>query len=302
MPSVWTHTLFCEELSNSMEDMMTFYQEEMYLNIGAQGPDPFFYHKFWQWKKTDEINKLGTALHLSVCSEFLLDLIISATDYRNHVKAFVFGFVSHHILDKIVNPYISSKADIERLPLQEMESIIDTLMMKKLRHLETWKAPIYKEINFSSKLDEEIINLLHEKILLHFPEWKSETSTSYIKESYRDMGQAQRLFYDPYGWKHYVFPKFISSFSYKPVNDLVDYLNINNGLWYDSCTKQASMKSFLDLYEEARAKGLEVAGEIITYWKNPSSATLSKLRLLLNNLSNPDKQIKHEEKELAKQL
>lgn len=259
----------------------------MYLNIGSQGPDPFLYHNFWDYKKIDEINQLGIELHASVCNEFLLDLIASTEDCEIQIKAFVFGFISHYILDRIAFPYIQFKARSQQMDSEELEVAIDTMMMKEFYHLDTWKSPVYKEIDYAVKLDEGIWNLLYKKIKFHFPDMAGNISIKYIKESYRDMSQAQRLLHDPIGWKHYFFPKFISSFSYHPISKEADYLNMSNSPWYDSVSKNMSTKSFLDIYEEARAKGLEIAEEMLAYWKEPSAVTLNKLRSLLDGIFIP---------------
>lgn len=130
MPNIWTHMLFCEEAADKMERPDAFLQHEAAMKLGAQGPDPFFYYSFWPWTREKPVNQMGLVLHQQKCGDFLMDLIERAKNRDDQVRAFVFGFITHHILDRNTHPYIHYRAGYEGNDHQKLEVFIDTLMME----------------------------------------------------------------------------------------------------------------------------------------------------------------------------
>ncbi|SDJ89370.1 zinc dependent phospholipase C family protein [Sediminibacillus albus] len=285
MPNIWTHILFCEEIADSLQKNTPYIQQEVYMNLGAQGPDPFFYHNFWPWKKESDVNKIGTVLHTEKCGEFLIDLICQATLASSEVQAYVFGFVTHHILDRNAHPYIHYKAGYDGHNHQRLEVIIDTLMTEKLRHLKTWKAPVYKEIDAGNRMDQTVADFLDNTIRKHYKQSTAGIPEKYIQHSYRDMKLALRILYDPNGWKNSLFPSLVSAFSHRPVETDIDYLNEGNDTWFHPATKEASQESFLQLYDKARNEGIEIMNEVLSYWKEPAQSKEAKLTALIDNIS-----------------
>ncbi|MFD1037641.1 zinc dependent phospholipase C family protein [Virgibacillus byunsanensis] len=283
MPNIWTHMLFCEDVVDTIENPNPFTQLETYMNLGAQGPDPFFYYNFWPWIKDEPVHEIGMKLHTKHCGDFLIDLISSAKNMDSHVQAYVFGFVTHHILDRNAHPYIHYRAGYEGSNHQKLEVLIDTAMMEKYHNLKTWKAPVYKEIDVGFSLNRDIIDLLHTTIKRHYPEVKRE-STEYIQKAYRDMKLALKLLSDPYGWKNSMFKSVISSYSHRPIKDNVDYLNEKEKTWYHPATNEPCSKSFLQLYEQGRAEGIEILSEVLEYW-NTNERTSKFLSDLIGSIS-----------------
>ncbi|MUK90058.1 hypothetical protein GMD78_16930 [Ornithinibacillus sp. L9] len=282
MPNIWTHMLFCEDVVDSI-GKNPFPTYEHYMNLGAQGPDPFFYYNFWPWIKEDHIQDIGLLLHQRHCGAFLMDLITSAKSSIPEVQAYVFGFVTHHILDRNTHPYIHYRAGYEGNKHQKLEVCIDTLMMEKDKNIKTWKVPVYKEINVGPSLHEDIIELLHETIKKHYPMVEEET-TYYIEKSYRDMKLALRILSDPFGWKNALLASLISSYSHRPIKDNVDYLNKDRTTWYHPATNQPCTKSFIDLYEQGRIEAIEIGSTILKYWKD-ENVTETHLRELIGDIS-----------------
>src|SRR5690625_3105085 len=98
MPTIWSHILFCDDMVNAMHTQPHYITETSFLNLGSQGPDPFFYHHFWPWIKNTSVNEIGKLLHTECCGDVIMDLIVASKDQSDKVKAYVFGFVTHHIL------------------------------------------------------------------------------------------------------------------------------------------------------------------------------------------------------------
>ncbi|SES69145.1 Zinc dependent phospholipase C [Oceanobacillus limi] len=282
MPNIWTHMLFCEDVVDSIGKPNPFPANEKFMNLGAQGPDPFFYHNFWPWIKEDAVQEVGLKLHQEQCGSFLLDLITAAKSLNDHVRAYVFGFVTHHILDRNTHPYIHYRAGYEGNKHQKLEVIIDTIMMEKDKNLKTWKVPVYKEINVGSSLHDDIVHLLDKTIKRHYNNVKLDETD--INKAYQDMKLALKILADPYGWKNLLLKSMISSFSHRPLKDQEDYLNINKDTWYHPATKEPSTKSFIDLYEQGRIEAIEITSSILSYW-NDDNVTENHLYDLIGDIS-----------------
>jgi hypothetical protein len=285
MPNIWTHIMFCEEIIDLLDESDRFQDEQAYLNLGAQGPDPFFYHNYLPWKKDDRVNQVGNLLHKKHCGAFLLDLIKDATNRQNHTKAYTLGFVTHHILDRNTHPYIHYRSGYEGNKHQKLEVIIDTLMMKMFRNLQTWKVPVYKEINVGGNLDADIISILNSNIRKYYSEDLPKLPENYIDQSYRQMKHALRALFDPYGWKNRLLSSMVSSFSHQPIKVEKDYLNEDNTTWYHPATKDAHDESFLQLYEKGRNEGMEVLTAVLEYWNNPTVENEEVLTNLIADIS-----------------
>jgi hypothetical protein len=283
MPNIWTHMLFCEEVVDSLGNPMSTPKNSYIMNLGAQGPDPFFYYNFWPWMKEHPVNNIGNLLHTEKCGDFLLDLIDSVKDKSNEIKSYVFGFVTHHILDRNAHPYIHYRAGYEGNKHSKFEIIIDTLMMERYKNLKTWKTPVYKEIHLNRKNKQEIASLLHQMIKKHFPQVEYN-STNHMIKALNDMKLALKLLADPHGWKYKLLSSTIDCFSHQPITNHKDFLNLEHTVWYHPATKEPSKKSFIDLYEQARIEGIDIMRKVISYWKNDGT-TLEELAEYLGDIS-----------------
>ncbi|MBB6454649.1 hypothetical protein HNQ94_003138 [Salirhabdus euzebyi] len=285
MPNIWTHIMFCEEILDSIEDPIYSQDAQVYFNLGAQGPDPFFYHNFWPWNKDERVNNIGSVIHQQYCGFFLLDLIKNSLNKSNNTKAYVLGFVTHHILDRNTHPYIHYRAGYKGSDHQKLEVIIDTIMMNRFRNADTWKVPVYKEIDVGPTLDKEIADLLHHNIENYFGEEIADVTEEYIQESYRDMKRALKILFDPYGWKNRLLSSMISSYSHQPLKTQKDFLNDELSTWYHPSTNEPQQHSFLELYEQARKEGIEILTAVVAYWEYPNEANMEKLEQLISNIS-----------------
>ncbi|WP_121604851.1 zinc dependent phospholipase C family protein [Virgibacillus sp. Bac332] len=284
MPNIWTHILFCEDVADAVTQTYLFSNYEAYMKLGAQGPDPFFYYNFWPGMKKEHIQNIGNALHTRHCGDFLIDLLMEAGKMNAKAKAYVFGFVTHHILDRNTHPYIHYRAGYEENKHQKLEVLIDTIMMEKYHNLKTWKAPVYKEIDVGMSLDRNISLLLYNTIEKHFPELNRHSS-SYIHKSYRHMKLALKVLSDPHGWKNTILKSFISPFSHQPIKENTDYLNLNQKTWYHPATKKPSNQSFLDLYRQARMEGIDILTLVYDYWKTNDFKYVTLLTEKIGNIS-----------------
>ncbi|KHE72891.1 hypothetical protein LD39_02180 [Halobacillus sp. BBL2006] len=284
MPNIWTHILFADTLCEKIDRNDILKTSSNPLHMGAQGPDPFFYHNFWPFLPNDQVEEVGMKLHTEQCGPFLLDMIERGAYQKNQIQAFILGFVSHHILDRNTHPYIHFHAGYKENKHQELEVIIDTLMLEKHRGIRTWKTPVHKEISMGewkksvSTLLKSLIDTHYHGLIHHYPE-------DFIEKSYNHIVMAQRVLYDPWGWKNKRFGKLVGPFSHQAVENETDYLNEQRRTWNHSATNEENTASFLDLYEEALREGEQVFPLILSYWNDPGAEKIEKVKEIIGNVS-----------------
>ncbi|SEB09049.1 Zinc dependent phospholipase C [Thalassobacillus cyri] len=285
MPNIWTHIHFSQSLLDTLEHTERFKILSAYVKLGAQGPDPFFYHRFWPFLESKGVEEVGMRLHTEYCGDFLLDLIKQGKEAPASSQAYIFGFLTHHILDRNTHPYIHYRAGYEGNKHQELEVIIDTLLLEREKNMKTWRNPVHKQIDVGKRLDKWLIRLLDTTIKKYFADVSTDLPGDYIQESYYDMKTAMRVLYDPTGWKNKLLGSLVSSFSHRPVEETKDYLNINENEWRHPATGETKQESFDELYEKAFDEGKEILTLLLHYWQNGSKNALEELKDKLANIS-----------------
>ncbi|MCA0983912.1 zinc dependent phospholipase C family protein [Halobacillus yeomjeoni] len=284
MPNIWTHILFVDELCTRLNRYDLIKTAGPCLHMGAQGPDPFFYHDFWPFKAGKNVEDVGMRLHTEKCGLVLLDMIERGASEKNKLQAFILGFVSHHILDRHTHPYIHFHSGYEENKHQKLEVLIDTLMLARYMKKQTWKSPVHKQIKLGG--NRKLISGFMMTVLdQHFPEMMTSYPPGFIEQSYKDMEMAQRILYDPYGWKNKWFGEMVSSFSHQPVKGTADYLNIQRNAWKHSATNEERFESFLDLYETALQEGEQLFHLILGYWKDLDQKTFMDIESVVSDIS-----------------
>ncbi|MCA0988852.1 zinc dependent phospholipase C family protein [Guptibacillus algicola] len=268
MPNVWTHILFGEEAITEAGIWNAVKSHLPYFRLGAQGPDPFFYHNFWPWKETP-VQEVGEVLHKTKCGPFLIDMIEYGKTDDPRIQSYILGFVTHHILDRNTHPYIHYRAGLEGNKHQRLEIIIDTLLMKEHKDVDTWKTPVYKEIDVGPTLYKPIESMLSELIQRFYPDTAERMPDDYVDQSYHDMVLALKLLFDPYGWKNKVLRKQVSSFSYRREIGNEDYLNEEGNVWlHPSVKEEQSNATFEELLKQASDEATTILPLIYDYWHN----------------------------------
>lgn len=288
MPNVWTHIYFGEDVAEKAGYSFPSDDVKPYFRLGTQGPDPFFYHNFWPWKKEKPVAKIGSKIHGESCGPFLMEMIQygfrQSSDF--YLQAYILGFVTHHILDRNAHPYIIYRSGNEDHKHQRLEVIIDTLLMEELRGVKTWKTPVYKKIDIGKHLYEPIEEMLTVMIEEFFPKVAREMPTNYVDQSYQDMIKALRALYDPVGWKNKYFKNQVSAFSYRKVTDEKDYLNRKRTIWYHPTdSSEIHNESFEDLLNVAEREGVRIVSAILDYWNNREEHSYEGIKKEIGNFA-----------------
>ncbi|HEX6923658.1 MAG TPA: zinc dependent phospholipase C family protein [Bacillales bacterium] len=288
MPNVWTHIYFGEDVADKSSYSVPSEDVKSYFRLGAQGPDPFFYHNFWPWKKEKKVAEIGGKIHRDSCGAFLMEMIRhgfrKSSDF--YLQAYILGFLTHHILDRNAHPYIIYRSGNEDHKHQRLECIIDTLLMEELRGIKTWKTPVYEEIDIGRHLYPPIQDMLTVLIEKFYPETASTMPANYIDDAYQDMLKALKVLFDPLGWKNKAFKNQMSAFSYQKVIDDNDYLNREHQTWFHPAdNSEKHNESFDDLLKNAEREGIRILTAVLDYWNNGQEHSCEGIEKELQNLA-----------------
>lgn len=284
MPNIWTHILFVDQLCKNLHRDDLLQTSSPTLHMGAQGPDPFFYHNFLPFLPDKKVADLGMTLHTENCGSFLLAMIEQGKNEKHVLQSYTLGFVSHHILDRHTHPYIHYHAGYVGNKHQELEVLIDTMMLKRERSMKSWKNPVHKEIKVGTHV-HLIADLLHVLMIKHFPSVADRYNKKVIYQSLLHIQAAQRVLYDPWKWKNKWFGTLVSSFSHQPIFENRDYLNEDRKEWRHPATNEKRCESFLDLYKRALEEGHQLFQYIFKYWEDGSPETLEVIENIIGNVS-----------------
>ena len=118
MPSITTHHMFSKEiLKHLKKDELNRFNEKLDLYYTfAQSHDYLFYYTFGKNKK--EINRFGHHAHWNKTQDYLINIIkyIQETQQENNPEllAYLYGSITHYVLDTTCHPFIFYKTGIYR--------------------------------------------------------------------------------------------------------------------------------------------------------------------------------------------
>lgn len=133
MPTTYAHYRFGKNGLNlfTIEDRQAVEYYRPLYDIGEQGPDIFFYYKPWQ---KNYVNETGHAMHKSPMMDFLkrAKTAYDKTKHKDAIKAYVFGFTGHFLLDSFCHTYIEEKLEADPLATHnQIESELDRALMER---------------------------------------------------------------------------------------------------------------------------------------------------------------------------
>lgn len=215
--------------------------------FASQGPDFFYFYRFWPWKKTHGIDDIGRFIQNDLGGRFVHSgiqylkrkqsegkLTIGQSYPQtvdnsgdNHVESdeyqslltYLIGFICHYALDTATHPFIHHKTGIYRKKDPEThqyygnhkiyEELIDAILLQEKRGLKAAIEPVFDQIDLGGNLPQSVLNFYQDQVsrLLDM-----DLDLEVYNNAYRDMITAWKLFYDPR--KHKVrFLKFLDFIS-----------------------------------------------------------------------------------------
>lgn len=309
MPDIFTHILCGHDTIQSLNKdwKTTILEKEKIFNLGCQGPDMFFYNDFISYKKTKRGPKFGRMMHGEKTGDFLVESINYIKE-RIKTKAdfkllftYISGLICHFGLDRKAHPYIyyhSGKHEKNKPETRKysgyhkrFELIIDTILMKERRGIETYRHPIYEEIDVGISLPKSIVDYYVYTISRTY---NSKEVINFIDDSYKDMKTVLKLAYDPSGIKKSLMKAIdrivkddieYSTLIYpRRIDNRHDYMNTKHKFWNHPCAiDEDYFDSFYDIYDIAVKESLDMINATIDYLEN--RIHINRLRKAMPNIS-----------------
>lgn len=301
MPSIWMHIAFGQQLAEEFRNRFRFLsgvtgQRTLY-QLGCQGPDFLLFHSFWPWKKDSEPVRLGNLMHTQNCGPFLIELWERAVNLpyaeRQEGMLYAFGFLTHHLLDRNLHPYINWKAGYKHRNHQRFEIALDTVFMKKYKNIETWQTQTWKEIDVGPLLPASILSILHQTAASQYAELNGQITEQMWNEAYQDMVLAHKCLYDPAGWKKTILWGQTRRLFYQKLSteeEQLDYLNEQRAEWRHSALySEVRTDSVREQWEQALEDGRRVLEALASWLEHladeESDFKLERFRRTLGDLS-----------------
>lgn len=156
MPAGYAHYIFGQKVFNSLDKN---HQEiinrniDLY-NIGVHGPDILFYYKALV---SNEIKDLGSLLHQKEAYGFFLHAkkIIDENQHDEAAIAYIYGFITHFVLDHSCHPYIGQMEKELNMTHSEIESELDRKLLV-MKHLDPLTTSLTSHIHLNHEVSRII--------------------------------------------------------------------------------------------------------------------------------------------------
>lgn len=303
MPNIFMHAQFALDVYDKLdiETKCFLVDQKKNLKTFAQSVDPLFLYDIKKLKRQSRVREFGHYFHKNNTREFFINLInyIKYNDlgHNPETMAFLYGFLSHYILDSTMHPYIYYKTgvfdknnkDTHKYKSKHhlMEVYLDKYFIKLRKHIKPTKYKFYEDLN-----TEDFSKELKEMIDITFKEtFNVNNMSKFYHQSIINMKKLyKQLRYDPYGIKLFFYrvinkiaPKNIAldfryvSYYYKE-NNLEHYLNFDNKKWnYPTHKSKKYHYSIIDLYLQALYKCKNIINQINQYIYYNKKVNLVKL-------------------------
>jgi hypothetical protein len=281
MPGFITHYLCAQaalkRLPSEVQAILNKYPS--IYNIGAQGPDIFFYYLPGLIKK--RVKGVGNLIHRENAGGFLLAMgddikEVYTKDEQEVVFAYASGFITHYTLDAAAHPYVYAKTDlkernimINRVEHRKFETAIDVLMLKLMSGstpsaYKLWQLICGDAVQMRSAAGavSQAIRSVHGR----------EVQAREVYKAMRYMVQLTRILQSSKGKRKRLMelaenamlgaPVVSSIIHMQQYDDKEDCLNINKTPWNKVTHKN---NSFMELYQTAVDSGVTMIQGLYAY-------------------------------------
>ncbi len=294
MPNIWAHIQFGKEVFKAIDTqgLMNYNGWKTAFQLGCQGPDFLFYDHFLPWQASTPLNKLGSQMHNVHCGQFLLSLFeeVRIRPIDDPAVAYSIGFLLHHLLDRHLHPFIFSRSGFKKWHHQRYETAMDSVILKQRADLHTGRHPVAPEVDTGGRLPGGFAADFLRVVSYHYPVLAGQMTPDRLDNAVAQFIKAQRLFFDPAGWKGRLTFGQLEPFS--PPRELPDWdvLNETRQSWVDPTDRTLIRKeSAIDLWEQALldANATTAAGIAWLNAETKEQATITKDRFkeLLQDIS-----------------
>lgn len=289
MPATVTHTFFAQDVYKKIDKNNIKDYENLKLKyyMFAQGTDPLMFYNILSINKGKNIRNLQNITHTTKINETFETIItyIKQKKYYNDSQTllFLYGLITHFVLDSMVHPYIFYKGGFfdsknpETYKYNCIHNYIETFMDNKMLEKNNYNSDKFTFKNFCFNLTP-FSNSLNDTIYYTYKKvYGVENMDKIYYKSLTSMKKFLRMFrVDRYGIKKFFYKKIdyftpknkfrFECLSYHKVEDKRDYLNLEKKVWYYPSDKNIkSNLCFYELYEEAINEAVKIINEINNY-------------------------------------
>lgn len=308
MPSSLTHSYFALDVYNKLSvNAKSNIKDLDYLKIFAQGPDLLYFFNSLS-KGNMKIRKLGSYCHKHKTGDFFVNLVTNIKDDKlqnnSEVMSFLYGYITHFVLDSVVHPFIYYKTGVFNRNKKEtykynglhgeMEYYLDVYMIFKKERVEAKHFKAYKYFKKINKFDVNLVTTIDKTFLTTYGK---ENVASYFLKGIAGLRTIYRYIrYDRFGVKKILYRilDFFSSdksvrkeiMSYAVRHDKkLHYLNLGKKTWnHPAHINETYDYSFVELYVIALDRAVKMI-EFVVAWLNDSNASKKELNPIFKNVS-----------------
>lgn len=291
------------------------------LKTAAQNMDVLYFYNLTNFKKGKKVRDFGYYFHTNKSYLFFETLInyikYNGYQYNPEVIAFLYGMLSHYVLDSNIHPYVFyktgnfNKEDPSTYKYNhlhaDLETYFDNYLVRIREGIKPHKFKCYKWCFNTERINkelEEVINFTYKEV------FEIEQFHKYYLKSIKQIKFFFRVFrYDPTCIKKrfYLIIDFFcprallrkESLSYHiRMKDYKHYLNLEHKKWYNPTDKRISNStSLLEIYTKSLDKTVKMIKEINQYLYYDKKIDLKKTIENLNYFSGIDcdkkRELKH---------
>ena len=306
MAGTLTHAYFSldlyDKLSIRSKELLMHNKED--LKMFSQNTDPLFLYKIATPWKQKKLRKFAYFSQSNKSLEFFTTLInyIKYNDYlyNPQVMAYLYGMLSHYVLDSSIHPYIIYKTGYLKkddsstykynMLHEELETYIDNYLVVMKEKIKPHKFKCHKFCFNVDRFDKGLVDVID---WTYKEVYGIENFSKYYLDSCKYMKKFYKRFrYDPIGIKkifYFLVDKITPKktlrtvpLSYK-VRRMKDKLNLDHQVWYNPTDKRNKYNtSVLEIYTSALDKTVSMINDINQYMYYDKKINLNKV---IGNLS-----------------
>jgi hypothetical protein len=163
MPAGYAHYIFGEKVLDSLDDQykQLINQHIDLYHIGIHGPDILFYYKTLT---KNNIKHQGSLMHQNNAYDFFKEakLIINNSSDKDSSLCYIYGFITHFVLDHSCHPYIRLQEKELNMTHSEIESELDRKLLVN-QGLNPISTSLTKHIHVNDYISSIIAPFFHLK-------------------------------------------------------------------------------------------------------------------------------------------
>ncbi|MDD6223963.1 MAG: zinc dependent phospholipase C family protein [bacterium] len=314
MASSITHAYFIMDVYDRLgikSKELLINQKEL-LKVAAQNMDVLFFYNITNFKKGKKVRAFGSYFHQNKVYEFFSTLInyikYNHYQYDPEIIAFLYGMLSHYVLDSTIHPYVIYKTGEYKKEDRstykynhkhaDLEAYFDNYLIRLKEGIIPHRFKVHQYCFNVKDLDSKLIEVMD---FTYREVFGISNFHNYYLKSIQQMKLFFRIFrYDPWGLKKmgYCVIDFLCplsllrkiSLSYHiKMRGKLEYLNLDHKIWYNPTDKRIrSRASLLDLYTKSLYKTVKMIQEINQFFYYDKKINLKKVIANLNYVTGRD--------------